>query len=87
VGIKQQRLVSGGPALAEKVLAAFKNVWHFNEVVDTVDPRKTPQYIVNTITIGEDIARNVIPGLPKEMNITNRFLYDVYKEAMDKVKV
>lgn len=80
---KRERLVTGGKVLAEKVLAKFKNVWHFSEE-HSADTSKPPRYIVRTVSKGEDIARNTIPGLPAEMDITNRYLYDVYKEALEK---
>ena len=83
----KQRLVSGGQSLAEKVLAAFKNVWHFEEVSNTVDPRAVPKYLVSTLSMGENIARNVIPNIPKEMDITNEFLYDVMQKALKGVKI
>lgn len=86
---KRQRLLTGGKALAEKVLADFKNVWHFDEVVDTVDPRKQPSYIVRTVSVGEDIARNTIPNIPLTMDITNDFLYNVLQQnlALKGVKI
>jgi len=78
----KQRLVSGGQALAEKILAQFKEVWHFEDE-SSIEVGKPKTYKVYTQTLGENIASTDLP-IPKEFDITNNWLYDKFSEAMNK---
>jgi hypothetical protein len=79
----KQRLISGGQALAEKVLATFKEVFHFEDVSDSLVVGAQKSYKVYTSTRGENIASTDLP-IPGEFDVTNSWLYDSMKKELEK---
>lgn len=77
-----QRLLTGGKVLADKVLAQFKERWHF-EMESPIDSTKPNSYFVYTQSVDENIASTELP-LPRKMDITKDRLWDVLKRELDK---
>lgn len=77
----KQRLISGGQSLAEKVLAMFKEVWHFEDESDSLVVGAARKYKVYTKTKSENIASSDL-NCPDEIDITNKWLYEQIKDKL-----
>lgn len=72
---KQVSIVSYGNKVGAMLPGAFTEIYHFGRQMD--------KRIVWTDMVGDDFAKTCF-GLPKELDITDRLFYEVWKEQIDK---
>ncbi len=76
-----KNIVSYGQKVGAMVPGGFTEVYNLGLTTDySVNPIKTKRVII-TESIGEDFAKTSL-GLPRELDITNKLFWEVWKEAL-----
>lgn len=83
---KINSLVSYGSKVAGIVPGSFTEIYHFTQKAEwSTDGKSNKKYIVSTEAIGDEFAKSPLLGdFNKELDITDKLFYQVWKEALDK---
>lgn len=82
---KETSLVTYGSKVAGLVPGRFTEIYHFGKETDWNTNPSTTKYMCYTDAIGDDFAKSALM-LPKQFDITNRLMFEVWKEEMEKMK-
>lgn len=75
-----RQLITAGKAAGAKVPAYFDEVYHLQQ---RPDMSMKPEFVALTANTGDDFARTTL-NLPREINFTNKSLYELLKEELTK---
>lgn len=80
---KVVRLVSYGAKVGDIVPGNFSEIYHFSKASnwDSTVGKSQTRYIVSTDAIGDDFAKSNL-GIKGDLDITDRFFYEVWKERV-----
>jgi len=78
-------LVTYGNKVAGLVPGRFTEIYHFGKEIDYNTNPTSTKYMCYTDSIGDDFARSALL-LPERIDHTNRLFFEVWKEALDKLK-
>jgi AAA domain len=79
-----RQLVTGGKVVGAKLPAYIPEIYHFDfeQEMSVADP---PSYVMYTQMRGIDFARTGLP-LPFKVDLTRRRLYDILREAQERLR-
>jgi len=81
---KVNPIVTYGSKVAGLVPGQFTEIYQFSKATDySVQPTRI-KYLVSTEAIGDDYAKTAL-GLPRELDITDKLFYEVWRDAVLKV--
>lgn len=84
---KVKKIVSYGNKVGEIIPGQFSEIYHFS-ILNQWDARlgrNNQRRIVSPLGIGDDFAKSNL-GLTEDMDITNRLFWEVWRDAMNKLK-
>lgn len=86
---KVNPLVSYGQKVAGMVPGSFTEIYHFSQKVDWgVNNTAIKRFIAHTEAVGDEFAKSPLLGTYiKELDVTDRLFYEVWREAIETVKV
>lgn len=82
---KVNSIVTYGSKVAGIVPGEFTEIYHFTKATNYSTSPTSIKYVVSTEAIGDEYAKSAL-GLPKELDITDRFFYEVWLEALEQVQ-
>jgi hypothetical protein len=80
---KVNNIVSYGQKVGAIVPGGFTEVYHLSRSIDYSQNPSVEKRIVLTDMIGDDFAKTSL-GLPKELDITNKLFWEVWRDAVKK---
>lgn len=83
---KTNPIVTYGSKVAGMIPGNFTEIYHFSQLSswDANTGRSNKRYVVNLEAIGDEYAKSPLLGdFVKELDMTDRLFYEVWKEAID----
>jgi|SRR5882672_139585 len=82
---KVNTIVTYGSKVAGIVPGQFTEIYHFTKETSYATGTSSIKYKVSTEAIGDEYAKTSL-GLPKELDFTDKFFYEVWLEALAQVQ-